>query len=68
MAGYNGDAVLFGKPAFRAGKLSDGLYVLPWAYRDSWGQEKVSWIVLPTNYQVELANSAWVIKHALIPA
>ena len=31
-------------------------------------QEKVSWIVLPTNYQVELANSAWVIKHALIPA
>ena len=36
--------------------------------RDSWGQEKVSWIVLPTNYQAELANSTWVIKHALIPA
>ena len=68
MVGYNADTMLFGKLTYRAGKLSDGLYLLPWAYRGSWGQKKVSWIVLPTNYQVELANSAWVIKHALIPA
>jgi len=37
---------------FCEGKLSDVMYVPPWAYRDSWGKEKLHWIVLPTKYQV----------------
>jgi len=30
-------ATLFWLLTFCAGKLSDVMYVLPWAYRDSWG-------------------------------
>ena len=39
---------------FCAGKLSDVMCVPPWAYRDSWGNGKYHWIVLPARYQVGL--------------
>ena len=52
LSGRNCGTTLFWKLVFCAGKLSDVMYVPPWAYRDSWGKGKPYWIILPTKYQV----------------